>query len=241
MGFGSCRVRCGDFKVVSHDLGGGRMRLTRARRILVSAAGACALLAVSACDGDTGGAARPSSSTAASRTYTSQSFMAPLTITVPTSLGTRPVSDTSTFLTWVKSGGKVRFLLPAVVYRPGGNGRPEKPPATYKDYVAYLHEQAGYHANWQDEETATVDGRAATLLTGTTNEPMDGSFGCPTARADPDKDCFGLQPDYEMRVAVIDAPGRPLVAWTTIDLTQVQNSSAAITRFEDMLKTLKFR
>ncbi|MCF3132208.1 hypothetical protein [Streptomyces olivochromogenes] len=170
--------------------------------------------------------------------------MVPLTITVPTSLGIRPVSDTRTFLTWVKSG-KVRFLLPAVVYGPGGNGRPEKPPATYKDYVAYLHEQAGYHANWRDEKTTTVGGRDATLLTGTTNEPMDGSFGCPTAKADPDKDCFGLQPDYDFRVAVIDAPGRPLVAWTLIDLTQVhnsQNSSAtAFLRFEEMLKTLKFR
>ncbi|MGW7380487.1 hypothetical protein [Streptomyces sp. NPDC054794] len=168
--------------------------------------------------------------------------MVPLTITVPTSLGIRPVSDTRTFLTWVKSGDKVRFLLPAVVYGPGGNGRPETPPATYKDYVAYLHEQAGYHANWRDEKTTTVGGRGATLLTGTTNEPMDGSFGCPTAKADPDKDCFGLQPDYDFRVAVIDAAGRPLVAWTLNDVTQVQNpSAAAFIRFEEMLKTLKFR
>jgi hypothetical protein len=208
---------------------------------VVSTVGACALLAVAACGGGAGRAAKPSHSTAASRTYTSQSFATPLTITVPTSLGTLPVSDTSTFLTWVKSSNKVRFLLPAVVYRPGGSGSPEKPPATYKGYVAFLHEQAGYHANWQDEKPTTVGGRAATLLTGTTNEPMDGSLGCPTAEADPDKDCFGLQPDYELRVVVIDAPSRPLVAWTSIDLTQVQDPSAAVTRFEGMLRTLKFR
>ncbi|MGW2940003.1 hypothetical protein ACWDA7_52165 [Streptomyces sp. NPDC001156] len=166
----------------------------------------------------------------------------PLTITVPTSLGNRPASDTSTFLTWVKSDSdKVRFLLPAVVYRPGGSGSPEKPPSTYKDYVAYLHEQAGYHANWRDEKTTTVGGRAATLLTGTTNEPMDGSFGCPTAEGDPDKDCFGLQPDYEFRVAVIDAPSRPLVAWTPVDVTRVFDSSPAFRRFEGVLQTLTFR
>jgi hypothetical protein len=194
-----------------------------------------------ACGGGTGGAAHSSPSTAASHTYTSQSFALPLTITVPISLGTQPVSDTRTFLTWVKSGNKVRFLLPAVVYRPGDGKNPEKPPATYKGYVAFLHEQAGHHANWQDENTTTVGGRAATLLTGTANEPLDGSFGCPTAEADPDHDCYGLQPDYEMRVAVIDAPHRPLVAWTTIDLTQVQDPSVAFTRFEDMLKTLTFR
>ncbi|MGI5143282.1 MULTISPECIES: hypothetical protein [unclassified Streptomyces] len=151
------------------------------------------------------------------------------------------MSDTRTFLTWVKAGNKVRFLLPAVVYRPGGSGSPEKPPATYQGYVAYLREQAGYHANWRDEKITTVSGRATTLLTGDTNEPMDGSFGCPTAKADPGKDCFGLQPDYDFRVAVIDAPGGPLVAWTPVDTTQVVNTSPVFRRFEGMLQTLTFR
>ncbi|MEU1203660.1 hypothetical protein ABZ446_46765 [Streptomyces sp. NPDC005813] len=200
-----------------------------------------ALLAVAGCDGGAGGAAEPSPSTAASRSYTSQSFGVPLTITVPTSLGSRPVSDTRTFLTWVKSGNKVRFLLPVVVYRPGGGGSPENPPTTYKGYVAYLHEQSGYHANWRDEKATTIGGRAATLLTGSTNEPMDGSFGCPTAEGDPDEDCYGLQPDNDFRVAVIDAPGRPLVAWTPVETTQVVDTAPAFERFEGMLRTLTFR
>lgn len=200
----------------------------------------CVLLAVAACSSGATGAAHPSSSTAAPHTYTSRSFAVPLTITVPTSLGTRPTSDTRTFLTWVKSGNRVRFLLPALVYPPGVGGG-EKPPATYKGYVAYLHQQAGHHAKWRNEKTTTVDGRAATLLTGTTDEPLDGSLGCPTADADPGEGCFGLQPEYEIRVAVIDAPSKPLVAWTTTDLTKGQDSSAAATRFENMLRTLKFR
>ncbi|MFI6494828.1 hypothetical protein [Streptomyces sp. NPDC050564] len=216
------------------------MRRTRAR-VLFSAAGACVLLAVPGCGGGAGGAAKPSPSIAASHTYISHSFGVPLAITVPTSLGSRPVSDTRTLLTWVKSGNKVRFLLPAVVYRPGGSGSPEKPPTTYKGYLAYLHEQAGYHANWRDEKTTTVGGGAATLLTGSTNEPLDGSFGCPTAEADPDKDCFGLQPDNDFRVAVIDVPGGPLVVWTPVDTTQVVDTSPAFRQFEGMLQTLTFR
>ncbi|MEU2624294.1 hypothetical protein ABZ642_40340 [Streptomyces sp. NPDC007157] len=151
------------------------------------------------------------------------------------------MSDTRSLLTWVNSGNKVRFLLPEVVYRPGGSGSPEEPPDTYKGYMAYLHEQAGYHANWRDEKTTTVGGRPTTLLTGSTDEPMDGSFGCPTPKADLDKDCFGLQPDYDFRVAVIDVPGRPLVAWTPIDTTQVVDTAPAFKRFEGMLRTLTFR
>ncbi|MCX5063493.1 hypothetical protein OG895_41930 [Streptomyces sp. NBC_00201] len=70
---------------------------------------------------------------------------------------------------------------------------------------------------------------------------MDGSLGCPTTDSDPDKDCVGLQPDHEIRVVVIDAPNGPLVAWTSIDLTQAQDPEPAVTQFEGMLRTPRFR
>ncbi|KUL43898.1 hypothetical protein ADL12_06535 [Streptomyces regalis] len=118
---------------------------------------------------------------------------------------------------------------------------PERPPRTYEEYLKYLHEQTRRHAKWRDEASTTVDGRAATLLTGTTDEPLDGLLGCPTPDGDAAEGCYGLQPGYELRVAVIDAPGRPLLAWSTIDTTRPQDRTVAFPRFEGMLRTLDFR
>jgi hypothetical protein len=135
----------------------------------------------------------------------------------------------------------IRFLLPEAVYRPGGGGAPEKPPGTYEGYLAYLREHSRHHATWRDERSISVDGRSATLLIGTSDKPLDGSLGCITAEANLHEDCYGLQPEYELRVAVIDAPGRPLLAWSTINTTRPQDRKVAFPRFEGMLRTLEFR
>ncbi|WP_031486502.1 hypothetical protein [Streptomyces bicolor] len=165
----------------------------------------------------------------------------PLTLTLPAALDTWRETDTRTLLTWVGPANKIRFLLPAAVYRPGGDGTPEEPPGTYREYLTYLREHSRHGATWRDEKPLTVDGRAATLLTGTTEGPLDGSLGCPKADGNADRDCYGLQPEYELRVAVIDAPGRPLLAWSTIDTTRPQDRTVAFPRFEGMLRTLEFR
>lgn len=165
----------------------------------------------------------------------------PLTVMVPASLGSRPVSDTRTFLTWVKSeSDRVRFLLPVVVYPPGQND-PVKPSGRYEDYLAFLRGQVDYHAKWRDKVETTVDGHPATLMTGTTDWPLDGSLGCPTRDGDAADDCYGLLPEYSLRVAVIDIGERtPLVSWTTVNIEQQRDTSAAFTRFEAMLQSLRF-
>lgn len=212
------------------------------RRRLMPALASSVLCAASACS--TGSTAEspssPAGRTAASSvTYASKAFAVPFTVTVPSSLGTRPASDTRTFLTWVKSeSDKVRFLLPAAVYRPGHPTR-QKPPGSYEKYLAFLREQVEYHARWRDEVETTVDGRPATLLTGTTDWPLDGILGCP-AEAEDVADCYGLQPDLALRVAVVDVDGRILVAWTTVDLDKERDTSADFARFEAMLRSLRF-
>ncbi|WP_286253284.1 hypothetical protein [Streptomyces graminofaciens] len=173
--------------------------------------------------------------------YTSKKFAVPLTVTVPASLGARPVADTRTFLTWVKGeSDRVRFLLPVVVYPPGRN-EPVKPPRSYEKYLAFLRGQVDYHAKWRDKTETSVDGHPATLMTGTTDWSLNGSLGCPMADGDAADDCYGLQPEYALRVAVIDIGDRtPLVAWTTVNIEQQRETSAEFTRFEAMLRSLRF-
>ena len=216
-------------------------------RRLMAALATSVLCAASACS--TGSTAEspssPAGRTAASSvTYTSKAFAVPFTVTVPASLGPRPASDTRTFLTWVKSDGdEVSFLLPTAVYRPEHPNR-QKPPGSYEKYLAFLREQVEYHAKWRDEVETTVDGRPATLLTGTTDWPLDGILGCP-AEAEDVVDCYGLQPDLALRVAVVDVAGKVLVAWSTVNLENVnrekeRDTSADFARFEGMLRSLRF-
>lgn len=217
-----------------------------ARRCAVAVVSVSLLGTVSAC-GDGSAAHAPASSaarvtaSASPVVYTSKAFAVPLTVTVPASLGTRPAQDTRTFLTWDTSeSDKVRFLLPVAVYPPGKDD-PVKPPGSYQDYLALLRGLADYHAKWRDEVDTTVDGHPATLMTATTDWSLNGTLGCPEADGDAHDDCYGLQPEYALRVAVIDIGERtPLVSWTTVNTDQQRDTSAAFTRFEAILRSLKF-
>ncbi|MGX1471254.1 UNVERIFIED_CONTAM: hypothetical protein RKD50_000062 [Streptomyces canus] len=219
-----------------------------ARRCAVAAMSVSLLGAASACGG--GSAADTPSSPAVRATvsessssvvYRTKAFAVPFRVTVPVSLGTRPDSDTRTFLTWDKSeSDKVRFLLPVVVYPPGKDD-PVKPPGSYQAYLARLRGLADYHAKWRDTAETTVDGHPATLMTATTDWSLNGTLGCPKADGDAHDDCYGLQPEYALRVAVIDIGKRtPLVSWTTVNTDQQRDTSAAFTRYEAILRSLKF-
>jgi hypothetical protein len=83
--------------------------------------------------------------------------------------------------------------------------------------------------------TKTVDGVQATLVTAKATQSLEGSLGCPTIGADRAQDCFGLQPDVALRIAVLDVGGKPLLIWARTD---VQSPDAA---FEDMLATVDFK
>ena len=125
---------------------------------------------------------------------------------VTSSLKTEASTDTVAFLTWDSANLEdlhVRFLLPPVLYRPNKT-KPEAPPT---DYLTYLRGLTSQGATLADEKTMTVDGHEATLMTLTTDKSLDGVLECPTAST-PAADCFGLQPDLTLRIAVIDANGK---------------------------------
>lgn len=170
--------------------------------------------------------------------YTSERFSIPFTVTLPASLKPQPTEDTGTFVTWesVSAGGKaVRFLQPVVVYRPGSSS-PQAPP---KDYLTYLRGQTSHGAKFANAKTISVDGHATTIMTATTTRALDGSLGCPTATTAADE-CFGLQTDLALRIAVIDLNGKTLLAWARTDSQDV-NVPAFYAEFAGMLQSLKFR
>jgi hypothetical protein len=148
-----------------------------------------------------------------------------------------PILDSKHLLYWESKATvdkKVRFLIPVEVHRTA-SGPPDDPP---KHYLRYLRGLTKRGAEFTETGRMTVDGRAGTLLTGNTPEPLDGTLGCSVAGGDPDLECFGLQPDFTLRIAVIREGRTPLVAWARFPL----GSDAAFERtFEAMLKTVRFR
>jgi len=173
--------------------------------------------------------------------YTSVSFAVPLTLAVDPLLNPVPTLDTPNLLTWdaaASANDKVRFLLPVEVYRPGSS-TPEPPPA---DYLAYLQGQTDSGAAFADVSTLTVDGRPATLLTGTTSTSLNGSLGCAIAGGDPGSalDCFGLQPEFSLRIAVIDVgDGTTLLAWARTDARAPNAQFHAM--FKSLLGSVEFK
>jgi hypothetical protein len=187
--------------------------------------------------------ASPSASEPVGERYTTTSFAVPLTVIVEPLLKSPPIADTTNFLTWnaaADANEKIRFLIPAEVYPPRGGG-PEPPPT---DYLAYLQGQASYGAEFSDVSTNTVDGHAATLMTATTTESLNGSLGCPVIGVDNPEhggvgECFGLQPDVILRIAVIDmGGGTTLLAWARTGIAAPDDEFNAM--FERMLANLQF-
>ena len=227
------------------------MSITRYRLAVMAALSALTLLLLPGCigGGSTSGPAKASASSPSSpvgQTYASKAFAVPLTITVPASFfKAQPNSDTSTLLTWYTGSTenegtfhRVRFLLPVALYRPGQTA-PETPP---KDYLTYLRGLSRQGVTLADEKKITVDGHSATLMTVTTERSLDGATGCPQTQGVPDAggDCYGPQPDVATRVAVIEASGKTLLAWASIN-TGASDESAFFAEFEAMLQSVKFR
>ena len=225
------------------------MPVTRYRLAVVAAVSAFALLVLPGCSsgGSTSGPAKASTSSLSpvGQTYASKAFAVPLTITVPASFKAQPNSDTNTFLTWFTGSTenegrfhRVRFLLPVALYRPGQTA-PVTPP---KDYLTYLRGLSRQGATLADEKKITVDGHNATLMTVTTEQHLDGFFGCPQTQGVPDSggDCFGSGPEGAVRIAVIDVSGRTLVSWAGIN-KGASDESAFFAEFEAMLQSIKFR
>jgi hypothetical protein len=176
----------------------------------------------------------------AARSYTTEQFAVPLTVTVDPRFDPHPAIDSPNLLSFDAATGdeeKVRFLVPTVTYVPGSS-TPEEPPA---DFLAYLHAQVPNGLRLSEETSTVVGGRPATLLTGT-SEPggsYDGSLGCQTPDTDPGE-CFGVQPEFALRLAVVPLDsGDTLLIWARrySDHDDPENVRA----FEAMLQTVRFR
>ncbi|MGY4772329.1 hypothetical protein ACXC9Q_35940 [Kribbella sp. CWNU-51] len=194
------------------------------------------VLASSACGGDSSTTPTPTAS-ASARTYTSQAFADGFTVTLPEDLKAAANPDSVTLLSWdsnLAENNKVRFVLPVNLYMP----KQPKPVALPQDYLAYLRGLTAHGATYADETTTTVDGHAATLMTGNAAEPLDGVLGCAEINT-PAEDCFGLQPDLSLRIAVIDVDGKTLLAWARTE-KGAADVPAFFAEFETMLKGLKF-
>src|SRR4026209_1343743 len=175
--------------------------------------------------------------------YTSTAFAGPLTVVVEPVLKSPPFADTTNLLTWhaaANDNEKIWFLIPAEIHPPRG-GSPRPPPA---DYLAYLQRPTSSGASFSAVSTMTVDGHSATLMTATTSESLSGSLGCPIVGVDnPERDgvgeCFGLQPDVSLRIAVIDmGGGTTLLAWARTPIDGPDDEFNAM--FERMLANLQF-
>ena len=177
----------------------------------------------------------PSGSGATS--YATVKFSLPLTVTVAAGLGS-PTDDTPGLLSWTATGNdnnRVRFLIPAELYPPDATS-PVPPP---KDFLGYMKGRADHGSAYSDMTTTTVDGLQATLLTAKSSRSLDGSLGCPTIGAEQAEGCFGLQPEYALRIAVMDVNGTPLLVWARTDAQVPDN--AFVGAFESMLATVDFK
>jgi hypothetical protein len=223
---------------------------TTHRRTVMVTLCAVALLAVSGCGGDATTSTPTKTSTtpaspAASQTYSSKALVVPLTVTVDATLKSPPNPDSRNLLSWdaaASENHKVRFLVPVKLYRPGSS-TPEAPP---KNYLKYLQGQTKDNVEFSKMTKITVDGHRAPLMTATSTiderHPqgfLDGSLGCPERDADHSEGCAGIQPDFLLRLAVIDVGGTTLLAWART--TKDNPDEAFFAMFERMLKSVQFR
>ncbi len=211
--------------------GRGRCRLG----VLLAVSGFLTSIVTTACGGGSPtGAATPSA-------YSSKAFVVPFDITPPTWLPTAPApsGDESNLVTWVSLDGtrRLRFLVPVNVYPPGGTGTIPPP----RDYLAYLLAQKDHGANFADVTEAHVGGRPATIVTATVLDSLDGSVGCPKAGMAAD-DCFGLQPESVLRIAVIAFADKTLLIWLRLPVTVFPDDrTPEFKSFENMLTSIRFR
>jgi hypothetical protein len=197
--------------------------------------------------GTTSAAAKASAaspSMPASQAYASKTFVVPLTITVDASLKSPPHLDSRNLLFWDaanSSGDKVRFLVPTNLYRPGSFAS-ETPP---KDYLKYLQGLTSHGVKLSNVVKTAVDGHPATLMTATSSPDagfdgfFDGTLGCPNTGADQAEGCYGIQPEYALRLSVIRVGDTTLLAWARTSSANPDETFFA--KFERMLESVRFR
>ncbi|HEY7625664.1 MAG TPA: hypothetical protein VH761_01300 [Ilumatobacteraceae bacterium] len=169
--------------------------------------------------------------------YSTTQFVEPLDLVVPSWLVATPAEDEAHFVTFASPDESmaIRILLPVVVYPPGQTGTASPP----DDYVSYLLGQTDSGAQFTDRADTTVDGHAATVVTATTSTPIDGSLGCPDEGIEA-HDCFGLQPEFILRLAVITTDAGPLLIWLRANTDDHPDMPAVSKLFDALLADVRF-
>ena len=184
--------------------------------------------------------AAPATTPSASATagYSTTTFGTPIDFMAPAFVPAEPTEESPHFMTFVADDNSVaiRFLQPVVVYTPGSSTTSPVP----ADYVAYLLGQTDHGATFADRADITVDGHKATVVTATTGRSINGSLGCPDTSMTAE-DCFGLQPEFYMRLAVVTTDGGPLLIWLRSGAEVTDDVAAATDRFEQVLAGVHFR
>jgi len=206
--------------------------------------GVCALLAAAGCEADSPPqTTSPSAGSTArvadpSTTYASTAFVLPFDVTRPDWLPTEAMVDQPNFVTGESTDGTraVRFLVPVSVYEPGSSEPTPVPP----DYLSYLLDQVDQGGAFTDVTETSVGGRPATVVTATTENPIDGALGCPDDGLTAG-DCYGLQPDLVLRLAVVDVDEGPLLIWLRSSRdADPEGLAADVADFEAMLASVSF-
>jgi len=188
-----------------------------------------------------GSASASADSAAAAVRFTTTTFTHPFSFTVPSWAPATPSSETSNFVTWEAPDGglKLRVMAPVVIYTPNAlftpNATPDPIPADYSSYFLGL---ADHGVHFTDVVHRVISGHQAVVVTGTTNDPKDGSLGCPTLGMS-SSDCFAFQPDLVLRLADIDDNGAPVLVWLRAD-SGAKNFNADAAAFDKTLDTLSF-
>jgi hypothetical protein len=186
----------------------------------------------------------PTAATAAAPsgpTYSSKRFVVPFDTATPTWKPGPPSQEESNFVTWVApdDSQSIRFLVPVTVFKPGTTT--EAPVPDPGSYLAYLMGQFAHGGHLTDVTKITVGGEPSTELTATSDQSLDGSLGCQKKGMDPG-DCFGLQPDLSLRMAVIPRGRHILLVWLRTDATMTEATRvSAVRAFDAILASIKFR
>ena len=180
----------------------------------------------------------PAASPSTAAGYSTKTFGTAIDFVAPAFVPAEPTEESDHFMTFVADDNSVaiRFLRPVVVYTPGSSTTSPVP----ADYVGYLLGQTDHGATFADRADITVDGRKATVVTATTGQSINGSLGCPDAGMTAE-DCFGLQPEFYMRLAVVATDSGPLLIWLRSGTEATDDVAAAKDRFEQVLAGVRFR
>jgi hypothetical protein len=126
-------------------------------------------------------------------------------------------------------------LHPTAVFRPGSFTPSDVP----GEYLGYILGQASKGVTVTDKGKARIDGKPATVFTATTTASLDGSIGCPTPTTPADT-CFGFQPEFSLRMAVLELDAGPVVLWLRSSAESAADVEAQVQRFDEILAGLSF-